>query len=1028
MELALFGGLAVRIAGREVELSPRERGLLSMLALASGSIVTSDILIYHLWPHDLPRNPKGSLQELVLRLRRAIGDLERKAVQRTGTGYRLEIEPNSLDTAVFHRLALAGIALVRAEPDLAASFLSDALDLADGDLPDLAPDTFLSPRVDELRELKARAKSTLELLRIPPAALPPARYSRRLGLGLLITELPALVTAELAAEIASCGGVLEQLSDGVLRSAFSGVSAALRAADKASRLLSPVQGISGGAVAHLADVEGDGEWTPVFKLAAAAPDGTIVAPPAIHRVAGMAGNRIPTHRLSEDLWQIGEAAAVRPDDAIAHESPFTGRGRDVADLAALIPKARLVTLRGPGGIGKTRLATELTRLVETRFDEVHRVNLAEASAFGNPLVFVANRLGSISQPDRPILETLLDRLAQSKGLMLLDNCEMFAEELRPFCEAAAARCPDLRILATSRSSLRAVHEIVYELEGLQPQDAAELLIALAFPGATGARPGAYDPVVTRLCERLDGIPLAIECAAPLAITMGSLAALEATLDQLPDGAMMPLLDAALGGKGRHRSIELALVLSHRALSDEEALFFERLSCLRSVFATEDAAVAAPDTKGRMLSDSLSRLSEGSLLRSEGPDRWRMLEPIRQFAATLLLRRGDQEEQGGRHGRYFVDFAARVAAELRSPSEAHWFERVSEAYPNVLAALNWGVRTRQADHALVLTSSLHWYWAALGMNIEGASSLEQALALAGGHPTNRAKALCALAHLSWWAGDPVRSESANAEALRLVTDRSASDAELTILEAWARTGLAAAKLWGGGNRSLLEHHLQVAETLFSQVNDDAGLGIALGTHGAMAWHYGDDETHLEKSLASLAAAERAGHQAFAGQMLRDAGLAMAKLGRSDEGRELVNKGLDLAKTLGDAGGLPMGYGFLGLLEVYAGRPVEAKEAFLQSLEHNRRPAQIWSGILAVAFAVENATVRPADGLALFAFVERCSKETGIGLAPAERRRFHKAALGLRDQLNPGVLSLAEELGGELTLAEAMEIALRLLKTI
>lgn len=1034
MELDLFGGMQVRVKGREVRLWPRGRHLLSLLALCSGTAVPADVLIFHLWPDKLPADPGGSLHEFICRLRKALGDVDRTWIRRTADGYSLNVEEDALDITVFRRLAVAGIALASAEPALAESLLRSALQRSDGALPDLAPDSFVAPRLNGLEELRALAEATLhQVFRSESGAHGPALQqgraapNRRVGLGLLIDELPEPVLAELVASIVACTGTIERLSGGALAACFGGVAQALRAATSASVLLTPNGALTGGAVAHLvtdADLNGNRR---ILALAAKAPAGAIVATAAVRRFAEIAGNRVPMHPVTEDLWQLGGhlPAAVQVPGEV--RSPFTGREEILVELAEMLRDIPLVTLRGPGGIGKTRLASVLAASLEGRFGEVGRVDLAEADRFGDPVTFIANRLGSITQPDRPILDTVVDRLSNRKMLLLLDNAEVFIDEVRRFCDAATDRCPDLRIVATSRSALAAAQETVYDLAGLPQQDAAKLLLALAFPGSPANQPDLQDPVVVQLCSRLDGIPLAIECLAPLVVTMGGLAAVESTLDGLPDGAMLPLLDAAQSGRGRHRSIELALVLSHRTLTPDEAKFFERLSCLRSTFTTKDASVAAITDAGGDIADALSRLSEVSLLQSEGPDRWRMLEPIRQFAATLLLRRGEDQEQAQRHGRYFVEFAERSAAELRSPDEAKWFERLTTAYPNLVAALTWAIRNGRTEDALRLSSSLHWYWAALGMNIEGANALERALELPGGDFRTRAKALCALAHLSWWAGDPVRCESANQEALMLVLDRTASDTDLIILEAWARTGLAASRLWGGGKSSELAGHLEIAEALFTQTGDYAGLGIALGTHGAMAWHYGDDETHLDKSESSLAACRKAGHQTMIGQMKRDCGLALGKLGRYDEGRRMIHDGLRMARRLGDTGGLPMGYGFLGLLEVYAGRPAEAAGSFLKSLKHNLEPAQKWAGIIAVAFAAEIALdARPADCLCLCAFVEKQEQDTGIGLAPKERSKFVQTKDGALAQLEAEGRSLATKRGEAMTLGQAMELAIALLQ--
>lgn len=1008
--------------------------MLSLLALSAGTSVPADVLIFHMWPGRLPADPGGSLHELICRLRKALGDADRTWISRSGDGYSLNIDDDALDISVFRRLARAGIALASAEPALAESLLRSALERSSGGLPDLAPDSFVSNHLNELEVLKELADANLQQLSLAGSGLngraggrSQAVPNRRVGLGLLIDELPDMVLAELVGSVVACTGTVEKLSDGALIAGFGGVAQALRAATATLEILAARGGLAGGAVAHLVAEAGLDDHRRMLELAAEAPAGAIVATTAVRRFAEIAGNRVPMHPVTQELWQLGGPRQPAVQEQAAVQSPFTGRAEILTELAELLTQVPLVTLRGPGGIGKTRLASVLADSLESRFAEISHVDLAEADRFGGPITFIANRLGSITQADRPILDTVVDRLSKRKMLLLLDNAEVFIDEVRRFCVAATARCPELRIIATSRSALGAQRETVHDLAGLAQQDAARLLLALAFPGSPETRPDIEDPVVLQLCGRLDGIPLAIECLAPLVVTMGGLAAVESTLNSLPDGAMLPLLDAAQSGRGRHRSIELALVLSHRTLTPDEARFFERLSCLRSTFTTQDARVAGAANSSGVLADLLSRLSEVSLLRSEGPDRWRMLEPIRQFAATLLLRRGEDQEQAERHGRYFVEFAERSASELRSPDEARWFERLTAAYPNLVAALTWAIRNGRAEDALRLSSSLHWYWAALGMNIEGASALERALGLPGGDFRTRARALCALAHLSWWAGDPVRCESANLEALMMVLDRTAADTDLVVLEAWARAGLAASRLWGGGESDELIAHLDIAERLFTQAGDLAGLGIALGTHGALAWHYGDDETHLAKSRSSLAASQKAGHQTMIGQMKRDCGLALGKLGRFDEGRRMIQDGLRMARRLGDTGGLPMGFGFLGLLEVYAGRLPEATSAFLGSLRHNREPAQKWAGIIAVAFAAERAVeARPVDCLSLCAFVERQGKETGIGLAPKERSKFVRIKQAATAALDSEERSLAIKRGEEMTLAQAMEVAIALLE--
>jgi non-specific serine/threonine protein kinase len=698
-------------------------------------------------------------------------------------------------------------------------------------------------------------------------------------------------------------------------------------------------------------------------------------------------------RVDENLWGLGRPSVDAPAAAFA-DSDVTMVGREtiVHEVCELVESNPLVTLRGPGGIGKTRIAREVANVLSNSFtDGCFIVDFAEADRHEDPASLVVRTLGLIPEPYRRPLDTLVDRLSETDRLMILDNCEEFLEELRFLSERINEGCPKVRLLATSRYAIGAAGEVVREVAELDPPDAARLLASLAFPDDQDAQSHVANVKVFELCALLDCIPLAIECAASMVRALGLEDATRA-LASLPDGAVMPLLDAAHGGRGRHRSIELALNASYRLLSPDEARFFERLSSLRGAFSSQDAGAAVPEPELYDAAAGLRRLVEASLVKQLGADRWRLLEPVRQFAATRLLRRGELAAQAARHGLHFVALAQEAEPNLHGPAEAVWFERLTDTYPNLIKALSWAVESGNSVAALQLTSSLWWYWAAKGMFVNGSAAVERALAMDESglaSPMLRAKGLVALSHLAWWAGNPRRTESSVTEALELIA--TSDNEEATWLEAWARTGLAGARLWGGGDYRVLKEQLEAGQTLFASIGDWAGLGLNLATHSGVAWHYGDDQLHQTKSWEALKAFDTAGHLTMVALMKRSNGLAKAALGEVEAGRALIEEGIRQSEELGDIGGLPLGLCYLALLEIWAGNRSSAAKALRESIKVNGELGQVWPSLLALALGAEQAALsgRPGDGVKLDAVVQGLTRRTGIRLPPRDRARVELA---------------------------------------
>lgn len=1030
LDFSLFGGVRVSTLAKELHLGRKQQQLLGLLMLYPNATLAPDVLVDFLWGEKLPANPLNSLQDLVKRLRAALGDSKHEVIVTRRGEYGLQVDPDRIDVEIFRRLARAGLMLELVEPAAARLFLIRALENAGGDLPDLAPDLRASEKVDSLYDLKSAALDALGRLAAadPPDEGTPGEFfsawsleGRPVGLALRVPELRELALADILGTVARHAGRVHRLSGGRLLASFPGGSSALRAVLALAARSGPEgDGLLSGAVCHV-DIGSVQAAERLLELAERASEGQFLVTESVRRSAATAAAKSVLTPVDGGIWQVGgRSAPISGPSVTPPEVPMVGRQEAVAEIARLIRIHPLVTLRGPGGIGKTRLARALQELFATRLpDGAALVDLAEADRHPDPVAVVVRSLGFVPQPYQRPEDTLVDRLQAQERLIVLDNCEELIDLARRLSATLVERCPGVRLLATSRIALGVPGEYVFDLFELNVDDAAGLLARLAAPPGAGPLEPTEDLV--KLCLQLDCVPLAIECAAPMVRAMGLEAAVQA-LYELPDGTLLPLLDAAHGGRGRHRSIELALNASHRLLTPADAHFFERLCCLVGGFSTRDAGVAAAGAGFHEVGRALARLREASLIKQVGPDRWRMLEPVRQFAATRLLRRGEQAEQSARHARHFAALALEAGAQLRGPEASEWCDRVDAAYPNLVKALWWLESGRDAEAALALTSSLWWYWAARGMFVEGSEAVERALAIpAAAPPLVRAGALVAASHLAWWAGNPFRTHTSLVEAMSLLGD--GDDLPHITLRAWAHTGLAAARMWGGDKYELLKQHLETGARLARQAGDLVGLGLNYSAHSGIAWHAGDDRGHLAMARQALEVFEQAHHMPMVAHSRRVIGLAKAGLGDVDEGRPLIRDGLQLSEKLGDLGGMPLGLGFLGLLEVWAGDRRAAAPAFERSISINIELGQVWPTLIALAIGSEQAGLdgRLEDCIRLNAVVEGLTAKTGIRLSPHDRGRVARVVERATRRAGAEAAAAARREGEALLLPDALRLA-------
>jgi len=437
---------------------------------------------------------------------------------------------------------------------------------------------------------------------------------------------------------------------------------------------------------------------------------------------------------------------------------LVGRADDLAELRRSLAGGRLVSLTGPGGVGKTRLATALLAgrtgpawwvdlvPVPSGADGIGAVARAVAETVG------VDRAGPLDEPPDPWAR-LTEVLRSENALLVLDNCEHLADGTAALVARLLERCAGLRILVTSREPLRVPGEVAYPVRPLVPAAAARLFAERA----AAARPGfavteGNAALVAEICARLDGLPLAIELAAA---RLGAL-----PLDELAAGLddRFALLDgAARTADRRHQGLRGVIDWSWRPLDPGERRCARRLSVFPGGFATDGAeAVAGADLR------TLAGLADRSLLWFDG-DRYRMLETIRAYAHEELVRAGERDAARAAHAAYVLDLAERAEPRLRGPDQVPWLARLRAERGDLRAALAYAAETGDAALARRLCSALTVFWLLTGDHHAMATWTRAALDIDGPAPPE-ATAICATVRLL--AGAPRSGTGQSADVRRL----------------------------------------------------------------------------------------------------------------------------------------------------------------------------------------------------------------------------------------------------------------------
>jgi predicted ATPase/DNA-binding winged helix-turn-helix (wHTH) protein len=545
---------------------------------------------------------------------------------------------------------------------------------------------------------------------------------------------------------------------------------------------------------------------------------------------------------------------------------FIGRVREMAEIRQLLAGTRLLTLTGTGGSGKTRLAIEMARDLVGEFDDdVWWVELAALSDPASVTQAVTSILGVRENPGRALLDTLTAHLRSKQLLLVLDNCEHLIAACAAVADALLHSCPQLKILATSREPLAVPGETTWTVPPLSLPDPShlppldELLVyeavhlfvdraAAALPDFAATPESA--PALSLLCQRLDGLPLAIELAASRVKVLG-LEQIAARLDhcfQLLTAGSRTVLP-------RHQTLRATIDWSYELLPEDERTLLARLSVFAGWFtleAAEKVCAGGSIAEDKVL-DLLSHLIDKSLVvvtqrEGNGQTRYRLLETVRQYGQERLSAIGETTVVRLRHVSFYLNLAEEVEPKINTAERSQWVGRLEREHDNLRAALRYMLELQSTESALRMVGALFWFWFHGGFWTEGRGWIAAALSrpVAQGPTKLRAKALYGQGVLGWTMGDHAAARAQleeSAEVWRAVGDEHGLAHTIHFLgvELLSHGELARA-------RALNEESLGIFRAL---QNDRWGLAVACASLGIVAMAQRDDaaaQPLLEESIS------------------------------------------------------------------------------------------------------------------------------------------------------------------------------------
>jgi len=885
LRVGVLGPLAVATASGPVEVAgARLRSLLTRLARSAGQPVTAETLAAAVWTEDGPADPSAAVRSLVTRLRRL---LPPDAIASGPAGYRLDLEPDAVDALRFHRLATGGRrALHAGDHTTARRHLAEALGLWRGpalaDTPD-ARSAIAALEEERLTTIEDYAEAELAATPADFAAGHRAALNRDSAAAGPASTTPTPALLPLLTEAAAAHPLRERLHAFLfraLRASGQGAEALVRY-DTLRRRLADELGADPGA-----------ELQSVHLL---------LLEPEPPRPAN-ARNRTRTRGNLRSAF-----------------TSFVGRQTEIDQITTALAASRLVTLRGPGGVGKTRLATTVAAATPTGGTWIVELapvtdpaDLARAAAEAVGAFDNARRDGSLqdsafdaAETDRrtpgDTLELLADTLAARPALLVLDNCEHVIDAAADLADQLLGRCPNLRILATSREPLAITGETVCQIGPLDPEAALRLFA----DRAAAARPGFTvddTAALAELCERLDGLPLAIELAAAKLRTLE----LPQLAERLGDRFLL-LTGGSRTALPRHQTLRAVVAWSWDLLDPAE----RDLAETASVFGGGLSIEAAEWLGGSL--ETLTALADKSILQPSRTGRFHMLETLREYGQERLAETGRLVKAHDTHAAYALDLAERAQPHLRGTDQLIWMHRLEDERGNLLTAFHYSVGAGDADTAVRLAAAMCLHWLYSGARPEITGWLDAALAVPGPVPEEARVVVHGMSVINQMLCGSFQVDSVLAEfetvvreaepftdhpllvladpLLRMFVDDH--DGGLAIIESrmshsdpWVRAVmwlLRALLLEDRGEMTAMRVDLARAASGFRATGDRFGLYHALNWLAQLGLMFGDLEPATEALEASIVLQRQLSPDTTAVQTRTILASALMRQGRNEEAR-------------------------------------------------------------------------------------------------------------------------------------------------
>ncbi len=728
---------------------------------------------------------------------------------------------------------------------------------------------------------------------------------------------------------------------------------------------------------------------------------------------------------------------VLPNNLPRQLTIFVGREREIGEIKRLLAGTPLLTLTGVGGVGKTRLALQAAAEVLEEYND--GVWVVELASLSDPTLVpqtVASALGVREQAGRPVLTTLSEHVQPKRLLLLLDNCEHLLSGCAQLAETLLRTCPHLCILATSREGLGVGGEVVWlvpslstpdperrsSVDSLMQSEAARLFLERALAAhRTFTVTDENAAAVAQVCQRLDGLPLAIELAAARVrvLTVEQIASrLEERFTLLTGGSRTAPL--------RHQTLRAAMDWSHGLLSEHERILLRRLAVFAGGFTLEAAEAICPGAAREFdVLDLLTHLVDKSLVVADerGPEvRYRLLETVRQYAREKLQEAGETAEVQRRHRDWYLGLAERMAQKRWASDQVVGLERTETEHDNLRAALMWSLEDGGAEEGLRLAGALGWFWHTRGYWSEGRERLKAALSLRGSSPLSaRAKALFWAARLAGSQHDRRTARPLYDESLSLFRESGSKQDIAVLLDDLG---------WGAqkeGDYEAARSFHEESLAIFRELNDGHGLGWALLHLGELAALQGDVETARSRLGESLVIFRELGSKNGMANSLRALGGLARYEGDYEAARSRFEESLTIFRELGTKEMIGWTLGHLGRLARNQGDYAAARRlheeslAIFRELDSSVGVAWTLSGLGHVAHLQGDyaaAGLLHEEGLAIF---RDLGEKPGIGwalksLGDVERMQGDRSRAAA---LYAEALTLVSQIGGKLDVPECVE---------